>query len=110
MATRKPFPALYGPVATPHAFVFDKERKLRYAGRIDDDELGTNIKSHDLRNAIDALLAGRDPEVKETKVFGCSIKWAGKEDSVKKFMAKLAAEPVAVELVDADGLKKLRKK
>jgi thiol-disulfide isomerase/thioredoxin len=96
-------------VATPHAFVFDRERKLRYVGRIDDDERGINIKSHDLRNAIDALLAGRDPEVKQTKVFGCSIKWAGKEESVKRFMDKLAAEPVSVEAVDPNGLKALRK-
>ena len=98
----------YGPVATPHAFVFDQQRKLRYAGRIDDDERGANITSHDLRQALDALLAGRDVEVKQTKTFGCSIKWAGKEDSVKKYMDKLASEPVSVDLVEADGLKALR--
>ena len=99
----------YGPVATPHAFVFDQQRKLRYAGRIDDSELPGLEKVHDLRNALDDVLAGRDPEVKQTKVFGCSIKWAGKSDNVKKFMDKLAAEPVAVELADAGALKALRK-
>jgi thiol-disulfide isomerase/thioredoxin len=99
----------YGPVATPHAFVFDAQRQLRYTGRIDDDERGTSITSHDLRKALDALLAGREVEVKQTKTFGCSIKWAGKEDSVKRFMDKLAAEPVTLDFVDAEGLKALRK-
>jgi len=99
----------YGPVATPHAFVFDRERRLRYAGRVDDSERPEFVKSHDLRDAIKALLAGREVEVKQTKSFGCSIKWAGKEESVKQYLVKLAAEPVSVELVDADGLKGLRK-
>jgi peroxiredoxin len=99
----------YGPVATPHAFVFDKERKLRYVGRIDDSERPEFVKSRDLRNALDALLAGRDVDVKQTKAFGCSIKWAGKEGDVKKHLEKLAAEPVTVEPIDAEGLKALRK-
>jgi len=46
----------YGPVATPHAFVFDKERKLRYVGRVDDSERPEFVKTQDLRDAIDALL------------------------------------------------------
>ena len=99
----------YGPVATPHAFVFDKARKLRYVGRIDDSERPEFVKMHDLQDVIDALLAGREVEVKQTKAFGCSIKWAGKEDSVKNYLEKLAAEPVSVETVDAAGLKALRK-
>ncbi len=99
----------YGPTATPHAFLFDAGRKLRYVGRIDDSEREEYVKTRDLRNALDALLAGRDVPVAQTHAFGCSIKWAGKADSVKKFMAKLAAEPVSVEPVDAAGLKALRK-
>ena len=98
----------YGPVATPHAFVFDKVRKLRYVGRVDDSERPEFVKTHDLRDAIDALLAGREVPVQQTKSFGCSIKWAGKEDAVKKYMSQLAAEPVTVELVDAQGLNALR--
>ncbi len=48
----------YGPVATPHVFIFDKERKLRYQGRIDDVEKPTGTpKNSDTRNAIEALLA-----------------------------------------------------
>jgi len=99
----------YGPVATPHAFIFDAQRKLRYVGRIDDAERIQHLKVHDARNAIDALLAGKEPPVPQTKVVGCSVKWAGKADDVKKFMDKLAAEPVAIELVAADGLNALRK-
>jgi thiol-disulfide isomerase/thioredoxin len=99
----------YGPVATPHAFLFDAERKLRYAGRIDDSEREPLVKSRDLRNAIDALLAGQEVPVAKTRPFGCSIKWAGKQEGVKKFLEKAAAEPVALEAADAEALKALRK-
>ena len=99
----------YGPTATPHAFVFDQDRKLRYHGRIDDSERPDFVMVHDLRNALDALIAGREIEVKQTKNFGCSVKWAVKNDGVKKYMEKLDAEPVAVEKIDAAGLKALLK-
>jgi thiol-disulfide isomerase/thioredoxin len=99
----------YGPTATPHAFVFDAARKLRYAGRIDDSEREQLVKVQDLRAAIDALLASREVAAAQTRSFGCSVKWAGKADSVKRFMAKLAAEPVTVEPVDAPALAALRK-
>lgn len=67
----------YGGECTPHVFVFDKERKLRYMGRIDDNWRDLKaVKSHDLRNALDDLLAGRDVKVPKTHAIGCSIKWA----------------------------------
>ena len=65
----------YGAVCTPHVFAFDKERKLRYRGRIDDSRDPLNVKSHDLRNAIDDMLLGRTVREAETRPFGCSIKW-----------------------------------
>jgi thiol-disulfide isomerase/thioredoxin len=99
----------YGPVATPHIFIFDQERKLRYVGRIDDSEREKAVKVREARLAIDALLDGKEPPVKQTRAVGCSVKWAGKSDQVEKFMAKLAAEPVALEPVDAAGLEALRK-
>ncbi len=99
----------YGPTATPHAFVFDQDRKLRYHGRIDDSERPDFVQVHDLRNTLDALIAGQEIEVKQTKNFGCSVKWAVKNDGVKKYMEKLDAEPVAVEKIDAAGLKALLK-
>src|SRR5262245_2044680 len=63
---------LFGPVATPHVFLFDGQRKLRYQGRIDDNERASLVSSRDTRNALDALLAGKEPPVTQTKVFGCS--------------------------------------
>jgi peroxiredoxin len=99
----------YGPVATPHIFIFDASRTLRYAGRIDDSEREAFVKVHDARNALDALLANNEPPVTHTKVVGCSVKWAGKADSVQAYMDKLAAEPVSVGQIDAAGLQALRK-
>ena len=99
----------YGPATTPHAFLFDAARRLRYVGRIDDSERESLVQSRDLRVALDAVLAGREPAVAQTKPFGCSVKWAGKQELVKLFMEKVAKEPVAVELVDAAGLAALRK-
>lgn len=99
----------YGPTATPHAFVFDAERKLRYAGRIDDAEREEKVSSSDLRNALEALLTGKRPEVAQTRVFGCSVKWPGKQEQAKAWLAKADAEPVAVEPLDAAGLQALRK-
>lgn len=98
----------YGPKVTPHMFIFDKDRKLRFEGRIDDNMRGNNIKSSDTRNALDALAAGRPVPVDHTAVFGCSTKWnsaiAGKQREMKEWMAK----PVTLELATAEDLKKLR--
>lgn len=99
----------YGPVATPHAFVFDADRKLRYVGAIDDSERVQHVKRRYVRDALDALLAGKEPPVTKTKVVGCSVKWAGKADSVTAFMDKLAAEPVKVLPADEATLRALRK-
>jgi peroxiredoxin len=99
----------YGPAVTPHAFVFDAARKLRYVGAIDDSERIQHVKKHYVREAIEALLAGQAPPIAQTKVVGCSTKWAGKADSVQAYMSKLAAEPVAVSPADAAALQALRK-
>jgi thiol-disulfide isomerase/thioredoxin len=61
---------------TPEVFVFDAARKLRYHGRIDDNHRdASRVGSHDLRNALDALLAAKEPPVTETPAVGCSVKW-----------------------------------
>ena len=65
----------YAAVCTPHVFAFDKERKLRYMGRIDDSRDPSAVKSNDLRNALDDMVAGQAVRVAETRPFGCSIKW-----------------------------------
>jgi len=100
----------YGPVATPHVFIFDKERKLRYEGRIDDKEKPTGTPQHyDTRNAIEALLNNKEAPVTTTKVFGCSIKWAEKSTWIEKAKKDWANEPVQLEMIDEQGLKNLMK-
>lgn len=96
----------YGVVATPHVYVFDAGRKLRYVGRVDDGEVKPP-KSHDARNAIEALLAGKPVAMEKTKVFGCSTKWASKRDDAKKALAKWDAEPVDLKPLDLTGVKAL---
>lgn len=98
----------YGPQATPHVFIFDRERKLQYQGRIDNSRRESLVKTQDARNAIDALLAGKPVAVTHTSVFGCSTKWISKEAGRLAEMKKIEAEPVSVDLVSADGLEKLR--
>jgi len=98
----------YGPIATPHVFVFDKDRKLRYSGRVDDVEKPTKTPhSLDTRNAIEALLNNKDVPVATTKVFGCSIKWAEKSDWIEKAKQEWAKEPVKLDTITADGIRDL---
>lgn len=98
----------YGPQATPHVFIFDQSRHLRYEGRFDNSYRIEKATTHDAQNAIDALLTGKPVPVTHTGVFGCSTKWKEKEALREADEGKLAAQPVSVELVDAAGLKKLR--
>lgn len=98
----------YGAQATPHVFIFDQERKLRYEGRIDNAQRESLVKVKDARNALDALLADKAVAVAHTPAFGCSTKWKSKIDNRLKEMRKIEAEPVNVEMATADDLKKLR--
>jgi len=100
----------YGPIATPHVFIFDKERKLRYSGRVDDVEKPTKTPNNlDTRNAIDALLNNKEVPVQTTKVFGCSIKWTEKSDWIEKSKKEWAGEPVNIEMINEAGVKDLLK-
>jgi thiol-disulfide isomerase/thioredoxin len=98
----------FGPVATPHVFIFDKARKLRFEGRIDDAERESSATSHDTRNALDALLAGKEPPVTTTRVFGCSVKWADKVPDYANYKKRWAAEPVTLEKADIPMLQAIR--
>ncbi|MEM9929176.1 MAG: redoxin domain-containing protein [Bacteroidota bacterium] len=98
---------LYGPAATPHTFVFDKSRKLRYVGRLDKTEKPGVLNADDLRAAVDDLLAGREVALAETKTFGCSTKWAWKADYKVKDEEKWEALPVSLAEIDVPGVKAL---
>lgn len=98
----------YGATATPHVFILDEERKLRYRGRIDDMEDPYQKPGHtDARNAVDALLAGKAVPVETTRAFGCSMKWKSKMEWRKKLDADWANAPVEVNDLDFEGLKEL---
>lgn len=100
----------YGPVTTPHIFIFDQDRKLRYQGRIDDmEDPAKTPTSYDARNAIEAILAGKEVPVTTTKVFGCSVKWIEKKDWIKKAEIQWAKEPVSLQDIDAAGVSELMK-
>jgi len=99
----------YGPVATPHVFVFDKARKLRYAGRIDSSERPDKVTTRETRDAIEALLAGRAVLVETTKAFGCSTKWSDKRASARKWLEDCAKEPVDLKPIDEAAVRALAK-
>jgi thiol-disulfide isomerase/thioredoxin len=99
----------YGPTATPHVFIFDQQRVLRYEGRIDSNPREQLATKHETRDALEALLAGKEVAVKTTPAMGCSTKWAFKEDSAKEELEKDNAKPVSVEMVTPVQLKDLVK-
>ncbi|HET6215485.1 MAG TPA: redoxin domain-containing protein [Acidobacteriaceae bacterium] len=98
----------FGPQTTPHIFIFDKQRHLRYEGHIDNSYRIEKVKTRDARNAIDALLANKEVPVAHTGTFGCSTKW--KEDTyyLEEESRKIEATPVTLEMATAEDLKKLR--
>ncbi|MBT7867415.1 MAG: redoxin family protein, partial [Opitutales bacterium] len=106
----------YGALVTTHILVFDEDRKLRYNGRVDDNDNPAIAKSHDARNAIDALLVGQPVPVAETKVFGCSVKWSSKRSMVANYIDKwnqeetslTLLEPGQVEALGSNNSEKLR--
>lgn len=101
----------YGCLATPHVVIFDKERKLRYQGRLDDSRYADDatVTSPDARNAIEALLAGQPVPVEVTKPHGCSTKWIDKRPLVTADNEKWEKGEVEVELIDAKSVAGLRK-
>ncbi len=96
----------YGCLATPHVFIFDRTRRLRYAGAFDDSRYPQEetVQKHYVRDAIDALLAGRPVPVEMTKAFGCSTKWREKRGKNSANEAAWAKIPVNLDPVDAAGV------
>ena len=101
----------YGCLATPHVFLFDAARKLRYKGRFDDSQYEdpATVKSTDARNAVEALLAGQPVPVAITKPHGCSTKWLSKKSGITVRMEKWDKTPVDIDTIDASGVAALRK-
>jgi peroxiredoxin len=99
----------YGPQATPHVFIFDQQRHLRYEGRMDNSYRTELVKTQDARNAIDALLAHKEVAVKHTGVFGCSTKWKEKSADRVAAIEKINEQPIGVDMISKEGLTKLSK-
>jgi peroxiredoxin len=100
----------YGPVATPHVFIFDKTRKLKYSGRIDDTENPyIDPREKNMEEALNAMLKGESVKTTSTKTFGCSVKWAWKDSWKKKLLEDWANEAVNLEEIDQNGIKNIIK-
>ncbi len=99
----------YGAQSTPHVFVFGADRKLAYTGRMDDaGRSSAPVEKSFLRDALDAVLAGKEIEKPTTRSFGCSTKWLWKKDAVAKDQAAWEAMPVTLEDMDVELAKKIR--
>lgn len=107
---KQEFATACGAQSTPHVFVFDEDRKLRYTGRMDDARRSSApVETSYIRDAFDALLAGKEVAVPVTRSFGCSTKWLFKDGNVAKDQQAWEAKPVTVNELDEELAKKLRK-
>jgi thiol-disulfide isomerase/thioredoxin len=98
----------YGAVATPHVFIFDKDLKLRYNGRMDNGRRRVGpVEKNEARDAISAILEGKKIEVVKTRPVGCTTKWKEKAEMVAGEDRKWKAQPVTVAKADAATLAKL---
>lgn len=100
----------YGCLATPHVFIFDEQRKLRYKGRFDDSMYAdaSTVKSPDAQNAVQALLTGGEVPVAVTQPMGCSTKWRSKKAGILERMAQWDKTPVDVAPIDTDQVAAVR--
>jgi len=72
----------FGALKTPHFFLFDKQRELRYTGRMDDSPReARGATTRELRDATEAVLRGETTRVSLTNPIGCNIKWQGKPET-----------------------------
>ena len=99
----------YGPMATPHIFIFDQQRILQYTGRLDASEKPGTANAEDVRRALDELLDGKPVTLAKTKTFGCSVKWKEKSDWAIKAPLVWAREEVKLDMIDEDAMKTLIK-
>ncbi|MES2440177.1 MAG: redoxin family protein [Verrucomicrobiota bacterium] len=106
---KQEFATACGAQSTPHVFLFDADRKLRYTGRMDDaGRSSAAVDKSYLRDAIDALLAGTEVKEKTTRSFGCSTKWNFKKANVAADQASWEKRDTTVADLDEETSKKLR--
>ena len=96
----------YGCLCTPHIFLFDRDRRLRYAGRLDDSPYpeASTVTQTDARNAIVALLDGQPVPVPMTKPFGCATKWIEKQAGIARINEQWEHTPVTLGTIDPAGM------
>jgi peroxiredoxin len=99
----------YGCLCTPHVFLFDHDRKLRYKGRFDNSRFADpkTVTSRDTQNALEALLAGKPVPVEVTTPIGCSTKWLSKLSENARIDEQWNHAPVLLETIDIQGIKVL---
>jgi peroxiredoxin len=99
----------YGCLCTPHVFLFDRDRKLRYKGRFDNSRFADpkSVTTRDTQNAVEALLAGQPVPVEITTPMGCSTKWLSKLSENTRIEEQWNHAPVTVDTIDIDGIKAL---
>jgi peroxiredoxin len=96
----------YGCLCTPHVFIFDRDRRLRYMGRLDDSRFAeTNtVHTSEARDAIEALLSGKPVPVETTRPFGCSTKWTENKAKLIQTDEKMYSAPVVLESIDVTNV------
>lgn len=96
----------YGCLCTPHLFIFDQQRRLRYKGRFDDSQLPdpASVHASEGAEAMQALLAGRPVPTEVTRPMGCSTKWMTKQSMVAEGNEAWSHMPVSIDRVDAQGI------
>jgi len=99
----------YGCLCTPHVFLFDRDRKLRYKGRFDNSRFADpkTVTTRDTQNAVEALLARKPVPVEVTTPMGCSTKWLSKLAENSRIDQQWNHAPVSVESIDMPGIKAL---
>src|ERR1700730_1308094 len=97
--------AAFGAGAMPHIFVFDRNRTLRYQGRVDDNLRESLVTVRDARDAIEALLAERPVRTAQTRPAGCPVRGLAPPSGVAAEPARTPAEPVPLDMAGPDVLK-----
>lgn len=93
----------YGALATPHVFLFDKDLKLRYAGRWDDGrfEEADSVTNNEGQLALDAMMADKPVPVPFSKPLGCAVKWNTPDDkAMAGYRTPFKHEPITIDEID----------